>query len=219
LKSRKIPRRPAAGGYTLVELAMAAAILTVALGSLALVGKSSAGALGQGTSQAELDAHLRRTVARIGEELLPSGLAVITPAAQAPDGSAELTYRKSGGPANGRNTWGPARRFAFVYEKGELDDGLDNNGNGLVDEGVVEWTIDVGTPGEQKVILCHGVRELDLREEDNDLDDDGDGLVDERGFAFQRSGNVLRLSLALERLDAERRSITRGLETTVQPRN
>ncbi len=219
MKLTKISLRPGAAGYTLVELVIAAAILTVALGSLALVGTSSAGALGEGTSQAELDAHLRRTVARIGEELMPSGLAVITPAALAPEGAAELTYRKSGGPANGRNTWAEPRRFAFAYEMGELDDGLDNNRNGLVDEGVVEWTIDVGLPGEQAVILCHGVREFDWREVDNDLDDDGDGLVDERGFAFQRSGNVLRLSLALERLDAQGRSITRSLETTVQPRN
>lgn len=212
-------RGSAAGGYTLVELAIAAALLTVALGTLALMGTSSAGALGEGACQAELDAHLRRTVARIGEELLPSGMAVILPDAFPAEGASELSYRKTGGPVNGRNTWAETHRFAFAYERGELDDGLDNNGNGLVDEGVVEWTIGVGQPGEQTVTLCHGVREFDSREEDNDVDDDGDGLVDERGLVFQRSGSVLRVSLTLERLDAQGRSIVRALETTVQPRN
>lgn len=219
MKIAQLTHRSAAGGYTLVELAIAAALLTVALGSLALMGTSSAGALSEGASQADLDAHLRRTVARIGEELLPSGLAVVLPAAFPPRGCSDLAYRKSGGPVNGRNTWAETRRFAFAYERGEIDDGLDNNQNGLVDEGVVEWTIGAGLPGEQTVTLCHGVRELDWREEDNDLDDDGDGLVDERGFAFQRSGSVLRVSLTLERFDAQRRSIVRSLETTVQPRN
>lgn len=213
------PIRSRESGYSLLELAMAAVILTIMLGSLALLGGSSAGALSAGTSQAELDAQLRRTIARIGDELLPSGLSAITPAALAPEGAAELSYRKSGGPVGGQNSWVDPRRFAFGYETGELDDGLDNNGNGLVDEGVVTWTIDAGLASEHAVVLCHGVRELDWREEDNDLDDDGDGLVDERGFAVQRVGNVLRLGLTLERRDAQGYSIVRSLETTVQPRN
>jgi hypothetical protein len=215
----KTLRARASDGYTLVELVLATVLLVVALGSLALFGGRSADALGESTSQAELDAQLRRTIARIGEELLPSGLSVVTPAALAPAGSSSLTYRKSAGPLNGLNTWGPSARFAFTHEVGEVDDGLDNNGNGLVDEGVVEWTLNAGQPDEQTVILCHGVRELDRGEEDNDLDDDGDGLVDECGFVFVRQGNLLRLSLTLERLDAQRRPIVRSLETVLQPRN
>jgi len=207
--------RSARSGYTLTELALAAVILTVTLGSLALFSGTSAGALGEGTSQAELDAQLRRTMSRLGDELLPSGLAVVTLAA---DDSA-VTYRRSAGPLAGHNTWEAPRRFAFRYEHGEIDDGLDNNGNGLVDEGVVEWTIDVGLPSERTVILCHGVRELDARETDDDTDEDGDGLVDERGFAVRRDGNVLRIGLTLERLDPEGHALTRGLETAVQPRN
>lgn len=210
--------RSAVSAYTILELAIVALLLSVVLGSLALFSASSTNALSTSTSQADLDAHARRTIARIGEELLPSGFSVITPAALA-DGTSELIYRRSGGPVGGRNSWGPPRRFAFEYELGELDDGLDNNGNGLVDEGVVVWTIDAGLASEQRVVLCHGVRELDWREEDNDLDDDGDLMVDERGFSAQRSGNVLRLGLTLERLDAQGRPIVRNLETAVQPRN
>jgi hypothetical protein len=213
------PIRSRRSGYTLLELVMAAVILTVMMGSLAMLSGSSAGALSEGTSQAELDSQLRRTMARISDELLPSGLSVITPAAQAPEGATEVNYKRSGGPVNGRNSWVDPRRFAFAYETGEIDDGVDNNGNGLVDEGVVTWTLDAGLASERTVVLCHGVRELDAREEQNGVDDDGDGLVDERGFAVQRAVNVLRLGLTLERLDAQGHPIARSLETTVQPRN
>jgi hypothetical protein len=196
--TRTTPIRSRESGYTLLELAIAATILTIALGSLTLLSGRSAGALSAGTSQSELDSHARRALTRIGEELLPSGMSVITPATL-DQGAAEVNYRRSGGPVSGRNSWVEPRRFAFAYEVGELDDGLDNNGNGLIDEGVVTWTIDAGLATEHTLILCHGVRE--------------------RGFAIQRVGNVLRLGLTLERLDAEGHPIVRSLETTVQPRN
>jgi hypothetical protein len=210
---------PGRAGFTLVELAVVAVLLTVAFGSLALFGGRSADALRTGAVQSELDAHLRRTIARIGDELLPSGFGVIAPAAAAPEGADALTYRRSNGAVNGTNTWGSTSRFAFAYETGELDDGLDNDGDGLVDEGVVEWTIDVGLPDEKTVVLCHAVPELDPAEQANGADDDGDGLVDERGFVFEREGDVLRVSLSLQRLDPQRRALVRTLETTLQPRN
>jgi prepilin-type N-terminal cleavage/methylation domain-containing protein len=216
--TRTTPIRSRESGYTLLELAIATAILTIALGSLTLLGGRSAGALSASTSQSELDSHARRALTRISEELLPSGMSVLTPATL-DKGAAEVGYRRSGGPVGGRNSWVEPRRFAFGYEVGELDDGLDNNGNGLVDEGVVTWTIDAGLATEHTLILCHGVRELGWREQQNGIDDDGDGLVDERGFSVRRSGDVLRLGLTLERLDAERHPIVRSLETTVQPRN
>ena len=42
---------------------------------------------------------------------------------------------------------------------GEIDDGLDNNGNGLVDEGQVVWITDLGLPGQRAVVLCNWVSE------------------------------------------------------------
>jgi len=207
-------------GLTLVEVMLACALLTVALGSLTLLGTRSADALGTAGIQGELDARLRRTMARIGDELLSSGLGVVTPAATKPAGSDTLTYRKSEGAVNGAIHWGATQRLEFEYEQGELDDGLDNNGNGLVDEGVVSWTVNAGQPGELPVILCHDVREYAAGETPNNVDDNGNGLVDERGFSFERiDGTTLRARLTLERLDSRRRLLSRTLETTLQPRN
>jgi len=211
------PRRTS--GFTLTELVLAGAILAVTLGALTLFTTRSADALGQGALQGEVDARLRRTLARVTDELLPSGAAVLTPAAVKPAGSTTLTYRRSEGAVNGTIRWGAPQRLAFAYETGEIDDGLDNNRNGLVDEGVVVWTRDVGSPDEVSVILCHDVSEFAEGEVENDADDDGDGLVDERGFSFERTSSHVHVHLTLARLDAQRRLLTRALEVTLQPRN
>jgi hypothetical protein len=207
------------GGYTLLELAITASLMTLLMGSLLLFGGSSTGAMSAETSQVELDAQLRRTVARMSKELMPSGMEAIVLDEVAPGAGTGLTYRKSHGPVSGVNSWGTPSRLAFAYELGEVDDGLDNNGNGLVDEGVLEWTMDAGLGEERRVILCHGVRELGEGEVENGLDDDGDGLVDEPGLLLQRIDGVMHLSLTLERLDSSRRPIVRSLTTRIRPRN
>jgi len=206
-------------GLTLGEVTIVCALLAVALGSLTLFGSRSVDTLGSGAIQGELDARLRRTVSRIGDELLSSGLGVITPDAAAPAGADTLTYRRSDGVVNGTIRWGAPHRLAFEYERGEIDDGLDNNGNGLVDEGVVAFTVDVGQPGELGVILCHDVAEYAPGETDDDADDNGNGVVDERGFSFERVDGALRVRLTLARLDPQGRPISRTLETMLQPRN
>lgn len=206
---------PARGGYSLVELALATAILTIVLGSLTLFGRRSAQALRSGTAQADLDARLRNTVVRVTRELLPSGFRVLVPAATAD----RVDYRKADSVANGTLVWGVPQRLAFEYEAGELDDGLDNNQDGFVDEGMVVWTIDPGQPGELRTVLCHGVREHPQGEIENELDDNGDGLVDERGLSFEREGEALRIRLTLEGRDPEGRALVRTLETGLQPRN
>jgi len=215
---KRSPER-ACGGYTLVELCVAAVLLVVALGSLTLFSDRSSDALGASSAQSDLDTRLRRTLMRVAEELLPSGFSVITPAASAPDGASTLDFRRSNGPVNGKNSWGPRMRFAFVYDAGELDDGLDNDHDGLVDEGVVQWTRGVGTADEQTVVLCRGVSEYGAGESPNGLDDDGDGLVDEHGFVFERVGDVLRIHLTLARPEPDGHVLTRTLETSLQPRN
>jgi len=213
----KNPERRA--GFTLVEVALATTILVVALGSLVLFSRNSATALNSGASQAELEAELRRTLRRMSEELISSGVGEITPQPFPPEGATQLVYRRSEGQVNGRIRWSAPRRLALAPESGEVDDGLDNNGNGLVDEGRIEWTIDLGMPEERTVTLCHGVRELGRREEDNAQDDDQDGLVDEPGLAFRLEGGRLRLSLTLERMGPQRQPVAQTLETVVRPRN
>jgi hypothetical protein len=205
-----------AAGYTLLELAIVALLITMMLGSLALFGGRSSDAMTASAAQSDLDANLRRTIMRMTEELLSSGFRVIETDAVDAD---ELSFQRSDGVVSGAIRWSPRLRLAFAYETGELDDGLDNDGDGLVDEGMVVLTRNLGGADEQSVVLCRGVRELGPGEVANAADDDGDGLVNERGLVLRQVGSALELSLSLERLDGEGRVLTRTLETTIQPRN
>jgi hypothetical protein len=206
-------------GFGLIDLMIAVLVLGLLFGSIAAVGRTSTQVYRTGTVSVDVDARLRRTMDRIVRELISSGLHVLVPDPQPPIGSETLDYLQSAGVASGAILWGEPRRIAFEYELGEVDDGIDNNGNGSIDEGAVVLTIDVGGPNERRVVLCHGVREYLEGEVPNGLDDDGNGLRDEKGLSFSVEGGHLAVRLTVERRDEDGRPITRTIETSVKPRN
>jgi hypothetical protein len=104
-------------------------------------------------------------------------------------------------------------------ETGEQDNGLDDNGNGLVDEGVIVWTENPGLVDERRVIRSHWVREYLEGELPNGLDDNGNGLRDERGLCFSIEGDVLTIRITLERRDDDGRIHTKTVQTSVRVRN
>ena len=89
----------------------------------------------------------------------------------------------------------------------------------LIDEGVVVWTENEGVPGERRVIVCRGVRELLEGEIANGLDDNGNGLIDEPGFCVQVTGEVVTLRLTLDALDSDNRVLTKTVESSIWIRN
>lgn len=120
--------------------------------------------------------------------------------------------------STGRITWS-ATRVEFRLEPGEVDDGLDNDGNGLVDEGELVLVRDAGGADELEIVLANGVREHLEGELPNGVDDNDNGLVDERGITFERVGSDLRIRLTLETTGRDGRILTRTLETTAWSRN
>ena len=105
------------------------------------------------------------------------------------------------------------------YQEGEVDDGLDNNGNGLADEGVLLWTRDLGGAGESTHVICRGVREY-LQGEEPNLDADTDnGLEDEPGYCLERVGETLVIRLTLERQVSDAGIQQRTIETSVKLRS
>jgi hypothetical protein len=95
-------------------------------------------------------------------------------------------------------TWSPTERIGFQYRPGEIDDGIDNGGNGIVDDGQVVWTLNLGLPDQSSSVLADGVTEYVEGETLNNLDDNRNGLIDETGLCFtvDASSVVVRLSLA-----------------------
>ena len=96
---------------------------------------------------------------------------------------------------------------------------MDEDCDGLVDEGVLALTINDGMTNELRVVLCSGVSELLEGESENGLDDNGNQVIDELGFNVHRVDDVLRLQLSLQAASESGNVLTRTLETTIRIRN
>ena len=221
-----------------MEAAVAITLLVVLMSSVILAARSSQGAVSATQSASGLEARTRRALDRIAMELMGAGdvepisallgtQAVVYSQARpwdwdnndsgAGDGVAGLTM-----------LWGPRMRLALEMEPGESDDGVDEDGDGLVDEGQIVLTRDHLGANEQTSILCKGVRELLEGEalngsDDNDNDKDGTtneagDIVDEAGFNVHRVGDMLFLKLSMEEA-LETGTIVCTLETSVRLRN
>ena len=213
-------RRPgSAAGFSLIELVIVASLLSVVLGGVLLMGSASDRAYRTGVVSSTVEFQAARTMERIVADVQGAQLASLTPDPLAGLGTAGIDYVLATGIAGGELVLSPLRRLRFEYETGELDNGLDDNGNGLVDEGQVVLIQDVGGPGELRLVLTHWVRELLEGELDNGLDDNGNGLVDEPGFFVERQGETLTFQLTLQKQDPEGRLMTRTARSSMRVRN
>jgi len=196
-------------GSTLIEMVFAASILAVIIGVPLRVGKSTNQAFGTGMAVAELDTRARNALNRIGERLASSSLDMITDT-EAPFSSTRLEF---GGLdfVGGAVVPGPMEVIEFRYDPGELDDGLDNDGDGLIDEGRVVWVVNGVV-----VLLTDSVRETAEGEiAGNVADDNGNGLIDERGLAFSIDGERVTVHLTLERFDSQGHLVTNSVSRTI----
>jgi len=204
-------------GMSLVEVVIGGAILVVLLSTAVVAANGGLGAFRATQDTTDLETRVRRALDRLALELLSSARSELSPNPSGQFGTSELQFSKVVGLTGTTPDFGPPNRIAFEYERRELDDGLDNDGNGLIDDGQLVLTRSVGA-NERRVVLCHGVRELLEGEEANGADDNGNGIKDEAGFNAHRVDNVLFLRLSLE-ARGENGPIVRTLETSVRLRN
>jgi hypothetical protein len=211
--------RRARAGLTLVELAISMTMLTVILGAVAVATLRGNDAYNTGRTVAELETRAQRMVSQIALELRGARRAGLVPDPLPPFGSSTLDYQVNTGFAGGAIAWSAPLRIALEYSLNEVDDGADNDSNGVADECSVVWRRNPGAANEERVVWGNWVREFLEGETPNGLDDNGNGLVDERGLSFAVTGDTLAIRLTLERLDPDRRLITRTVETAVGLRN
>ena len=206
-------------GFTLIEVVLAAALMIsflLAIG-FAMQRMSSAYRAGSVENQVEQNAH--RLLEFVVGQIADAGVAGLDPQPTTDFGSSTLTFRHAAGYAAGAVVWGPEFQILWELEQGELNDGLDNNGNGLADEGNVVFVRNPGLPSEVRVTKGHWVREFLEGEVPNLADDNDNLLTDERGLSFHLQESVMTVRVSLERLHPEGRSITRTVETSVRLRN
>ena len=216
----RVLRRQAArlrAGLTLVEVMIAGTLVLVLASSAILAANGGYGAFRTTRGASDVEARVRRALDRLAGELLSAGEEELQPDPAGQFGTDDLLYRQVVGLNGTVKTWGPQSRLAFEYEPDENDNGLDDNGDGRVDEGQLVLTRDMGGT-ERRTVLCNGVAELLEGEIANGADDNGNGVIDECGFNVHREGEVLFLRLTLEEPDATG-TIVRTLETSIRLRN
>ncbi len=212
--------KPARTGSTLFELLVVLVLMTTTVGSLLALGERGARLFETGVTRSELEGRARRAADALAREFASASSSSIEALPESPLWQEQIDFTQAAAirPGDGRITWS-TDRLEFRYEAPETGNGLDDDGDGLVDEGLLALVQDRGGADERTVVLVHGVREYLEGELPNGLDDNGNGLVDERGVAFERVGGDLRLHLTLEAIDRDGRLVTRTMETTTWSRN
>jgi len=220
--ARPIPRAGGRDGFTLIETLVALSLAAIVLLTASVAAIRSYGAYRSANLTSSTETRLRQAVRRAAWELMSSSLSVLQPQNIDDDfGTSDLVFQQATGVdvANSRPLWGPPVRLVLEYDRGEADDGVDNDGDGLVDEGVLVLIRDDGGPNEIRTVLCHDVPELGEGETLNNADDNGNGVRDEAGFNVHREGDIVTLRLSVEENDQQGGTAIRTLSATIQMRN
>ncbi len=214
------PPRSTSAGFTLVEVMITVTLMTVVIGSVLTIGLAGSNAFRTGSVRNEMETSARRCLDRLSHELLSARQGSIAALPETPDWDNEIVFDQFDGvsAADGTASWVPVR-LAFRYEAGEVDDGLDNDNDGLIDEGEVVMTRDWGAPDALTTVMCKHIREFSVGETLDGNDENGNQLVDDRGFSFERDGNYLTIRIAVERFDYDGRLMTTSFDTSVWIRN
>ncbi len=206
-------------GLTLVELAIGMTLVAMILGTTGMITLSSVEAYQSHRDDSQLDGLVRRTLDRMASELRMVQANGLSPNPTGQFGTSQLEYQENAGFSGGLISWGPGTRIELALEPGEIDDGVDNDADGLVDESLVRWVRNVGFASEASVVWAHGVTKLLEGEIANGLDDNQNGVVDERGLSFHLVGTTLFIRLSMEALRHDGRIATRTMETSIRIRN
>ena len=205
---------------------MAGVILTIMMGGSVMLMKRGRDLHRWAAVTGDLNSRAARGVSRINRTLLGCGFDALTPDLTTPAGAdtvwsstLDLQLGDDWDSDNDVVIWGNSTRIQLELEPSEIDNGADDDGDGLVDEHRVVLIRNFGAADEQQVVLVNGVSEFLEGETFNGLDDNGNGMVDEEGLCFSLDGSVLSVQLTLQRLGPDGSTVTRTQGTTIGLRN
>lgn len=206
-------------GFSVIEMVISVSIVGILLSSIFFAGQRGIALFETGSVNNDVNSRAGRTMARIVREMIGADVPVADPALEPPFGTSEIDYRYPLGVAGGAPVWSTPTRLTLELAEGELDNGVDDNGNDLVDERSIVMIRELGSADEQRVVLANGISELLEGEIANMADDNGNGLIDEEGLNFVLVADVLFIRLSVERINADGRRVVRTLEDAIALRN
>ncbi|MFT4539931.1 MAG: hypothetical protein ACI841_004758 [Planctomycetota bacterium] len=210
----------AQAGITLIEVLMASGLMATALGAVAMMSSKTEDAYQTASAALRIEQNLHGGLQRAAMELTTTGTDHLNPPNPV-EGIAfsTLDFQRVIGNTGGVPDLGSLDRLALELADGEVDDGLDNDSDGLIDEQELVFRTNVGTADEKRVVLCNHVLEYIEGEMPDGADNNGNLLEDEGGFHFVRSGNILTLRLSAGGFDHTGHLIVRTSELSVRMRN
>ena len=206
-------------GLTLLETTIVMVLLSVVLGAAIMVLRQGQMNFDRTVSNAVVESAGNRALNRIARRLTGAGATTLFPVLEAPLGSSAVSFQEVEGWNAGAPVWSSDAEIRLEYEPRELDNDLDDDGDGLVDEGQVVQVENLGEADERRVVLVRGVREYLEGETADGFDENGNGLEDERGLSFQLDGNEMIVRLTLLRPDPQGAITMRTLQTSISLRN
>lgn len=189
-------------GFTLIEAAIAIALLALVFVKVGMLVKMRADTAAHESTSLVVDDQARRVLEQISYAVMGASRERLIPDPQSPIYSSELRYEVSLGVQDGSVVWGDAQWIGLGAGDRE-----------------VAWRERPDTPDERRVVWCKVVRPFLEGELMNGLDDNGNGLIDEKGLVFTLNGNRVTVRLTLERKSDTGEIVTRTVETMVTCRN
>ena len=149
-------------GFTLFEVVLAFSLMVILIGKIAVTIQSASRLTDEAVMTVRLSDQAQRTMDRIAYAVMGSELGTLFPLMSAPASSARLDYRVSLGVESGKVVWADPERIGLdgtttrlvwsenpgavgerqvlwtnlmrPFLEGEVPNGIDDNGNGLIDE-------------------------------------------------------------------------------------
>jgi hypothetical protein len=200
-------------GFTRLELALSSALVGAVLGAMGTTARQASLSLKAAPEVDEVGERASATTSLVAKRIAASATGFIVPTPSAPFHTAEVDYQlcTASGEAKGADL-GAIERIELRLEPGEADDGVDNDGDGLVDECEIVQFQHRGSAHERVTVLCRGVCEFLEDELPNGADDNGNGLIDERGLSFDFQGDSVTVRVSLEQAGSDGRRLVRTAE-------
>ena len=184
-------------GFTLIELMIVLVIFAIISATALSLLVTSQNTYSSGITIANLENQARTVVEQLVNEIQQSSVSRLSPAPPAlPEYLDAMTYQINTGYNTGTGSiqWSTPISLSFQYADGETDDGLDNNSNGMIDEGFLVRTRDGAT---ERVTY----------------------YVQDDGFRLSLERNKLRIFLALQNTDNRGNILETSVETVVELKN